>query len=648
MIQMNMNYGVERAGRISSGAFHTGGISQPFIIWPGRPLERIYRDSSPNERLMGKPLELSCARNEYEGCMFGVRANVNVHELKLEASDLVSEIDQIIKDNVRLSFVGSIPVRRNTPDTPMEELERIAPFDVPDPLLDVEVINVNKGETQPCYFSVYVPRDVAPGDYHGSIKISSEEDEDSLDVILHVYPITLPDRRSLYVTNWFSVERIASAHGVELWSEEFWMVFERWIALMAEHRQNVFWVPLDTIRIFAEGDGYKFDFSLFDRYVELLFKYGADRIEITHVSHFKRWGGREVVFREFKVIGPDGRVRSEDGSRVLPHLLPALERHLEEKGWLERAMIHVADEPTEDGLESWIKASEFVHRYAPRIKRIDAVETVGFNGSLEVWVPTLHHFNDWMDEYLKAMREGHEIWFYTCCNPTGRYPNRFLDYPLLKTRILHWINYAYGLKGYLHWGFNWWREDPFGEPNPKLPPGDTHIAYPGKEGPLSSLRLEAMRDGLEDYEYLKLLEEEIVKVKARLGGKALEEPFERRALEICRRAVPSITDYVRDPSSLMKIREDIVKEILQVRSRPWVLVLTEPPEWKAMVKGPVMVIVRGVCEKGACVEVNDKPVELRNGYFSTYAYPLRGGEIVIRISKGDLEKTIIRRFRVIS
>ena len=624
-----------------------GGNTEPFVVWPGKPLERIYKNTVPDERRVGQPLEVWCARNEYEGCVFGVRANVDVHGLRLEATDLVSENGRISKDNIRLSFIGFIPVPKNTPDTPEEELERIAPFDAPDPLLDVETLDVKGGETQPCYFLVYVPKDVEPGEYRGNVTVSSREGEDSLEVVVHVYPITLPDRRSLYVTNWFSLDKIASAYHVQLWSEDFWKVFEKWIAMMAEYRQNVFWVPIDTVKVSAGEDGYSFDFSRFDRYVELLFKYGADRIEITHVAGFKKWGSAEIALRGFEVAYPGGVTKTEDGSKILPHLLPALERHLEEKGWLDKAMIHIADEPTEDGLEAWINVSKLVHEYAPRIRRIDAIETVGFEGYLEVWVPTLQHFDDWMDEYVKAMEEGYEVWFYTCCNPTGRYPNRFLDYSLLKTRILHWINYAYGLKGYLHWGFNWWGEDPFGEPNPKLPPGDTHISYPGEKGPIPSLRLEAMRDGLEDYEYLKLLEEEIVNVKHRLGGKALALPFERRALEICRRAVPSITDYTRDADFLMKVRDDIVKEILEVRSRPLALVLTVPPEWKPIVRGPFMIIVKGVCENGSYVEVQGKQVEVRDGYFSTYTYPTRDGEIVIKIVKDGQEKIIRRKFKLV-
>lgn len=625
---------------------HLSNKDTPLVVWPGKPLRRIFRDSVPDGKLIREPLEISSVRNEYEGCMFGVRADVDLHELRLDATDLVSENDKILKSNIRLNFVGSIPISKNTPNTPVEELERVAPFEVPDPLLDSESVNVKRGETQPCYFAVYVPENVKHGDYNGKILVSSKEGKAILEVVLHVYPVTLPDHRSLYVTNWFSVENIAKAYRVRPWSEDFWKVFEKWVAFMAEHRQNVFWVPLDTIKVYYDGKTYKFDFTIFDKYVEILNKYNADRIEVTHVAYFKQWGGKEITIREFKVVSED-KERNEDGSKIIQHLLFVLEKHLEEKGWLNKTIIHIADEPTEDGLENWINISKLVHEYAPRISRIDAIETVGFNDFLEVWVPTLQHFNDWMESYNEAMKKGHEVWFYTCLNPTGRYPNRFLDYPLLKTRILHWVNYAYELKGYLHWGFNWWGENPFGEPNPNLPPGDSHIAYPGDNGPISSLRLEAMRDGLEDYECLKLLEEKICKIKKILGGKALRVPFERRALEICKKAVHSITEYTRDPDTFIKIREEVIREIIEAESRPLALVLTEPPEWKTIVRGPVMVIVRGSCESDSYVEINGKPVKLRDGYFSTYTYPMQSGEVVVRIIKDKAEKIIKRKFKIV-
>jgi len=90
-----------------------------------------------------------------------------------------------------------------------------------------------------------------------------------------------------------------------------------------------------------------------------------------------------------------------------------------------------------------------------------------------------------------------------------------------------------------------------------------------------------------------------------------------------------------------------VKEILEVRSRPLALVLTVPPEWKPIVRGPFMIIVKGVCENGSYVEVQGKQVEVRDGYFSTYTYPTRDGEIVIKIVKDGQEKIIRRKFKLV-
>ena len=132
---------------------------------------------------------------------------------------------------------------------------------------------------------------------------------------------------------------------------------------------------------------------------------------------------------------------------------------------------------------------------------------------------------------------GDTLWFYTCCNPTGFYLNRLIDNELLRTRLLHWGNWRYRLDGFLHWGLNQVIEiqDPFENTTPPhgpyrnfhLPPGDSHIVYPGDDGPWSSVRFEAMAAGIEDYELLRLV----------------AERDEALADEICSRLVRTFTDY---------------------------------------------------------------------------------------------------------
>ena len=125
---------------------------------------------------------------------------------------------------------------------------------------------------------------------------------------------------------------------------------------------------------------------------------------------------------------------------------------------------------------------------------VEAVETE-YLGKLDVCVPKLSHLNLWFPHFERMrQQQGGELWFYTCCHPVGRYPNRFLDQSLLQTRVLHWINYLYALQGYLHWGLNWYgTDDPYSQEgiSKDLPLGDRAILYPGQQGLIGSLRFSA-------------------------------------------------------------------------------------------------------------------------------------------------------------
>ncbi len=132
--------------------------------------------------------------------------------------------------------------------------------------------------------------------------------------------------------------------------------------------------------------------------------------------------------------------------------------------------------------------------------------------------------------------------------PQGEFANRFIEQPLWKTRILHWINYQYGLTGYLHWGYNCWNSNPFKETAVDfggLPAGDSWIVYPGMDGPLDSIRFEAMRDGIADYELLSMLGESDPN-----GAKALTS-----------RRIQAIDKYNCDVKSFRQTRRELLEKL---------------------------------------------------------------------------------------
>ena len=94
--------------------------------------------------------------------------------------------------------------------------------------------------------------------------------------------------------------------------------------------------------------------------------------------------------------------------------------------------------------------------------------------------------------------------------PRWDYPNRFVELPLGKTRILHWINFRFGFTGFLHWGLNYWAgaENPLEDvsnPEAMWPGGDAMLFYRLDGRTLPSLRAAAMRDGINDYTLLTML-----------------------------------------------------------------------------------------------------------------------------------------------
>ena len=73
--------------------------------------------------------------------------------------------------------------------------------------------------------------------------------------------------------------------------------------------------------------------------------------------------------------------------------------------------------------------------------------------------------------------------------------------------MLPWISAQRNLDGFLRWSYNSWTRDPFRQPVHIFTQGDEYLVYPGKNGPMSSIRWEQLKEGIEDYELIAELRE---------------------------------------------------------------------------------------------------------------------------------------------
>ena len=199
-----------------------------------------------------------------------------------------------------------------------------------------------------------------------------------------------------------------------------------------------------------------------------------------------------------------------------------------------------------------------------------------------VWCPLMLHFADPAKRAVleELKRKGCEIWWYWADDPIKPFPNFFLDYPVFDCRIVGLLSHMYQVKGILYWCTN--REWPTNmEIRDKWPDaawkpwiynlrtkkrisknGMGNLIYPGRNGELlPSLRLENLRDGIEDYEYLAILKREAAKLPA-------AHPLRKEAealLKVPASVAESVNRYSPDPENLRNYRRAVAEMILKLK-----------------------------------------------------------------------------------
>ena len=546
---------------LAAGCSGGSGLS----TWYVDPLVKVFPDSpTGTDAAGGEPWLI--ARNGHANIQLVVRSDTEARELQVTLEP--PELDGKTLD-ATIRWVEFVPVGSNTPGSPDEETIHRAPALFPDPLREDFPIRLEAGRSQPLWITVYCPAGAAPGDYTGRVRLTSGNDQlASGSFTVRVMAATVPAEQTLKVTNWFSLgagELALQYRGLQAGSPQYWQLLENLGRVMAEHKQNVMLTPVASlVQPSLSGSSIGYDFSNFDKWVETFERSGVlGTIEGGHLLGRSAGYASPIVIPAWVVergtlvqtsLKP-GDPRAEQYFRSF---LTALFEHLKANGWDKRYIQHIHDEPHDREAPVYRRYAAIVRQCLPGIPTVDAVsldEDVSFFADvLDIWVPVLGSFDHRLDLIRSHVGQGGQAWFYTCIFPQGRYLNRFIDYSPLKVRLLHWFNFRHNFTGFLHWGGNFWGPEPFhnvqtviNSNQTLLPPGDNALVYPNpaKNSILSSIRLEAMRDGIEDYELLSAL--------------ARKDPEAARALAAA--VIPNINDYIRDPARFRSYRKQLLEDL---------------------------------------------------------------------------------------
>ena len=337
----------------------------------------------------------------------------------------------------------------------------------------------------------------------------------SLKLKIHIHDIIIPEleKSNFFYTNWFNLSKMEEYHQLERWSTDWYIMLDKYAKLMAYGRQNCVKIPGELIYI--ENDEIFLNEERMMSFINVFLKYGFKYFESPHLLDRGKnddWGNPELITK-LRDVG----YYSEEGKKEINDVALKIKEFTEKYNLTDKWLQHIADEPTSVNAQCYIDVSNQIKDIHPDIKIMEATNTrESLGNSIDIWCPIINDFQENEDFFRSREKLGEKILVYTCLVPGGKWLNRTLDMEKIRQVYFGWGGSKYNTMGYLHWGLNQYKANPFEKsvikhpspaagPNNFLPAGDTHIIYPGKNGPLSSLRFESHRIGCEDYEILESL-----------------------------------------------------------------------------------------------------------------------------------------------
>lgn len=517
-----------------------------YALWTEDSMIRVLPTDLPPDGVVPAAIKLSAARNEAESAQIVLLppSGAPLRNVRVKVSPLSGPRGaRIGTENVEWQQVGYVRLGEHARDHPF--IRRTAPAWWPDPLLPVARFDVEPGWAQPVWLTVTVPKDTAPGAYKGTLTISADENPDVVvPVDLLVHPFTLPAQSSL--KNSFALMRgyLEKVYGKDSVTPRLRQAFGD---LMLAHRLNPDDITATDLPHLADLEHYR--------------PRGLNAFNVLNLAEPRKG--------EWSCFSPPSFYTQAFKQSLIEKLDPFV-AELRRRDLSSLAFVYGFDEREGEYNQvireffGLIKGRYGLHTLTTAKVPIDPDAMRALNID---WLCRLT--SDYSFENAERCRAaGKQVWSYVCLGPRHPYANFLADDELIEARVIFWQAFQQKFDGFLYWGVNvWWHKNTERPVDPSRGPrldwsittngmpflhGDGVLIYPLADGrPAASIRLANLRDGLEDYEYLRAL------------GQARGDVWSARS--DCSPVTTSLTSFTRDPAALRVTRESIARELA---SRP--------------------------------------------------------------------------------
>lgn len=441
------------------------------------------------------------AKNETENFQLVVRSDQSIEGLSMTISPFISDSGDTYEPTVfQIGYVK----------TEQEE--------IPDQLLPMgDSFSLTANDAQPFFIQLTIPADDSAGTYRSTAVITHEtETLAEIPLTAEVWNFALPETPSsitMFGNGYFNL--IFDALNITD-SDARTEIKKNYYDFLLSHKISPYSLPYSVLD--DQADAYMSD----PRVTSFLLPYGSD----------------EEILSVYQKISSN----------------PV---------WAEKAVFYPIDEPTtEENLQSYLSIVDRLSQLYPEFQIVTPFYSTSISGEHEekdmidslapsqnIWCARSDLFTvkgklsanyqdgklsmsyypteeekqigTFLERLQQQKAEGDKLLWYVCCEPLEPYCNFQLSFSGLANRALFWQQKALGIDGILYWQTNYWRNNPEYSLTTAYAYkagwtdhifyGDGQLVYPGEllgfDGPIGSVRLENIRDGLDDFDYLTLAEQ---------------------------------------------------------------------------------------------------------------------------------------------
>ena len=466
-----------------------------------------------------------------------IRTKTDMSDVRITVSDLKSGSSTIPSSAVKPSFVRYVmtdELNKNGRGA-CGHRENKADWDssmVADVLYKYELKEIKANTAQPVWIQVWVPQAVKSGVYKGSLTVSGKDFTDlklNMEIQVSERELPLPNKWAFHLDLWQNPYAAARYHQVPLWSEAHFEAMRPVMKLLANAGQKVITTTImhrpwagqtqdhfdSMVSKMKKIDGtWSYDYTVFDKWVEFMMSLGIDR-QINCYT-LVPWALTFDYFDQAtnRILFVEAHPGDDAYEDYWGTFLKDFASHLRRKGWFERTTIAM-DERKMEAMREAIKV----------IRKADAGYKITLAGNFYPNIePDMYDyclaFSHTFPEGTKQIREKSDKFstFYTCCAEAR--PNTFTFSPPAEATWIGWHAAEANFDGYLRWAYNSWTLDPFRDSRFRTwAAGDCYLVYPFG---YSSIRMERLIEGFQDYEKIRILREEFTAKKESAKLKKLE------------------------------------------------------------------------------------------------------------------------------